>query len=154
MNANLDYLGSCKDNGEWGAHLGSCEDYGGQIWDQHQVRIMGDMTQTHMRWLPDNTGIRFESYGCWVEVVLSYDQSNQQDQDDISICRTCYKSDLFGTWLSIFGVETALGRLTSDLYCSKWWKSCAIVVSCLIKGPPPNPTLRTQNFMAQQFWLN
>ena len=36
-----------------------------------------------------------------------------------STCRTCYKSDLFGTWLSIFGVETALGRLTSDLYCSK-----------------------------------
>ena len=41
------------------------------------------------------------------------------DQDDMLICRTCYKSDLFGTWLSIFGVETALGRLTSDLYCSK-----------------------------------
>ena len=32
-----------------------------------------------------------------------------------STCRTCYKSDLFGTWLSIFGVETALGRFTSDL---------------------------------------
>ena len=135
MNANLDYLGSGDDGG--GTHLGSGDDNGGHIWDH--VRIIGDVSETQMRWLPDNTGIRFEPYGCWVEVVLSYDQSNQQDQDDISICRTCYKSDLFGTWLSIFGVETALGRLTSDLYCSKWWKSCAIVVSCLIEGFPASP---------------